>query len=243
VIEELYTSSQVIVRGEAAALLASPPTTQTKGNPERTMRPSAERGSAMQAKMQANRQRNPFTWVFGALVRLVVALTALVTALYLLLLGWGALLRIPWVNEQTRHLTKSANGPLRRIAGTRWGAWYFSLSALTHLGRSSGHEYVTPLSAYPFGDGFVLALAYPPEQTDWYQNVLAAGTCTLKYKGHEYALERPEPISISQAISAYPLLVRPFIWVNSTNQAVWLHRRAEVPTSAPAKDQSPVAAH
>jgi hypothetical protein len=79
--------------------------------------------------MQASRQSNPVTRVSGALVRLVVALTALVAVLYLLLLGWGALLRITWVNEKTRHLTKPANAPLRRIAGTRWGAWYFSLSA------------------------------------------------------------------------------------------------------------------
>jgi deazaflavin-dependent oxidoreductase (nitroreductase family) len=173
--------------------------------------------------------------ITNALVRLVVALTALVAVLYLLLLGWGALVRIPWVNEKTRHLTKPANAPLRRIAGTRWGALYFSLSALKHIGRSSGRAYVTPLSAYPFGDGFVLALAYPPEKTDWYQNVLAAGSCTLKYRGQEYALERPESISISQAISAYPLLVRPFIWVNSTNQAVWLHRRPEASVAVPAE--------
>jgi deazaflavin-dependent oxidoreductase (nitroreductase family) len=165
--------------------------------------------------------------ITNALVRLVVALTALVAVLYLLLLGWGALLRIPWVNAKTRRLTKPANAPLRRINGSRWGAWYFSLSALKHSGRSSGRAYVTPLSAYPFGDGFVLALAYPPEQTDWYQNVLAAGTCTLTYRGHEYALERPESIAISQAVSAYPLFVRPFIWVNSTNQALWLYRRPE----------------
>lgn len=185
--------------------------------------------------MQTNRQRNLATRVAGALFRLVVALTVLVAVLYLLLLGWGALLRLTWVNEKTRHLTKPANAPLRRIAGTGWGAWYFSLSLLKHIGRNSGRKYVTPLSAYPFGDGFVLALAYPPEKTDWYQNVLAAGTCTLKYRGHEYALERPEPISIAQAISAYPLLVRPFNWVNSTNQAVWLHRRPEASVSVPAE--------
>lgn len=173
-----------------------------------------------------------------ALVRLVLALAALVAALYLLLLGWGTLLRIKGVNDATRRMTKPANTLLRKIAGTRWGAVYFNMSALKHVGRSSGRVYVTPLSAYPFGDGFVLALAYPPEKTDWYQNVLATGTCTLTYKGREYALERPEPISISRAMSAYPLVVRPFIWVNSTNQAVWLHRQPAAPTLVPAKVNS-----
>jgi deazaflavin-dependent oxidoreductase (nitroreductase family) len=192
--------------------------------------------------MQANRQRNPVTRVVGVLVRLVVAFTVMVAALYLMLLAWGALLRITWVNGATHRLTKPANTFLRKIAGTRWGAWYFNLSALKHVGRSSGRVYVTPLSAYPFGDGFVLALAYPPEKTDWYQNVLAAGTCSLKYKGHEYQLERPEPISISQALGAYPLLVRPFIWVNSTNQAVWLHRQPAAPAPVPARGSSRVVA-
>ncbi len=188
--------------------------------------------------MQANRHRNPAPRMFGALVRLVVALTALVAALYFTLLAWGALLRITWLNEKTRLLTKPGNTLLRKIAGTRWGVVYFNLSALKHVGRRSGHEYVTPLSAYPFGDGFVLALAYPPEKTDWYQNVLAAGRCTLKYMGHEYALERPESIPISRALSAYPPLVRPFIWVNSTNQAVWLHQRSEAPTPAQGESQA-----
>jgi hypothetical protein len=192
--------------------------------------------------MLAKRQRNPVTRVVGVLVRLVVALTSTVAALYLMLLAWGALLRLKWVNEKTRALTKPGNRFIRGmgIAGTRWGALYFNLSALKHVGRSSGRACLTPLSAYRYGDGFVLALAYPPEKTDWYQNILAAGKCTLKYMGQEYALERPETVSISQAMSAYPLLVRPFLWVNSTNQAVWLHQSRELP--APANSKASVAA-
>ncbi len=177
-------------------------------------------------------------WVFGALVRLVVALTAIVAALYLILLGYAPFLRIKWVNEKTRRLTKPENTLLRKIAGTRWGALYFNLSALTHVGRSSGREYVTPLSAYPFGDSFLLALAYAPEKTDWYQNVQAAGKCTLKFMGRAYALERPEVIPISQALSAYPLLVRPFIWAGETKLFVWLHRCQEALAPAPAKGKS-----
>jgi len=85
----------------------------------------------------------------------------------------------------------------------------------------SGREYVTPLSAYPLGDGFVLAVAYP--QVDWAANVLAAGKCTLFWKGHKYALEKPERISLSEALRAYPLLVRPFIFAPGTNEFLWLH--------------------
>jgi deazaflavin-dependent oxidoreductase (nitroreductase family) len=192
--------------------------------------------------MQTNKQNRLAMRVFRGVFRLVVALTAMIAALYLILLGYAPFLRIKWVNEKTRRLTKPANTLLRKIAGTRWGAVYFNLSALTHVGRSSGRKYVTPLSAYPFGDGFLLALAYAPEKTDWYQNVQAAGKCTLKFMGREYALERPEVIPISQALRAYPLLVRPFIWAGETKLFVWLHRYQEAPAPALGKGKTQVSA-
>ncbi|MGO9071403.1 hypothetical protein [Mycobacterium sp.] len=81
---------------------------------------------------------------------------------------------------------------------------------------------MTPLSAYPLGDGFVLAVAYP--HVDWSENVLAAGKCTLAWRGHEYALDRPERIPLSDALKAYPPLVRPFIFAPGMNEFLWLHR-------------------
>ena len=53
--------------------------------------------------------------------------------------------------------------------------------------------------------------------------MLAAGTCTLTWKGDDYALERPELISRAEAMKAYPLLVEPFIIVPGTQQFLWLH--------------------
>jgi deazaflavin-dependent oxidoreductase (nitroreductase family) len=99
---------------------------------------------------------------------------------------------------------------------------YFNLSALHHVGRRSGREYVTPLSAYPLGDGFVLAVAYP--HVDWADNVLAAGRCTLTSNRKQYALVRPELLPVTEAMKAYPLLVKPFIWGPGTTQFIWLHR-------------------
>jgi len=179
--------------------------------------------------------------VARALVRLVVALTAMVAALYLMLLASTVLLRFKWASEKVRGFSTSANRRVRGIAGTRWGILYFNLSALRHVGRRSGREYVTPLSAYPLGDGFVLALAYGPD-VDWCCNVLAAGKCTLKWMGREYALERLELIPISQAMSAYPPLVRPFIVVPGMNQALWLHRQREAHEVASASGTAQLAA-
>jgi hypothetical protein len=106
-------------------------------------------------------------------------------------------------------------------AGTRLGMVYLNLSALHHVGRGSGRSYMTPLSAYPLGDGFVFAVAYP--KVDWCDNVQAAGKCTLTWNGNDYALERPELIPAREAMKAYPLLVKPFVIVPGTKQFLWLH--------------------
>ena len=108
--------------------------------------------------------------------------------LYLLLLAFSPLLRVKWFSDRIRRFTKTANRPMRRIAGTRVGMLYFNLGALHHVGRRSGRTYVTPLSAYRLGDGFVLGVAYP--EVDWCRNVLAAGKCTLTWNGKEYALDK-----------------------------------------------------
>ena len=81
---------------------------------------------------------------------------------------------------------------------------------------------MTPLGAYPHGDGFLLAVAYP--EVDWLRNVLAAGKCTLTRNGKEYALERPEVIPLSEALTAYPLLAKPFIVAAGMKRFLWLHR-------------------
>lgn len=157
------------------------------------------------------------------LVMLPAVAAGVVVALYLLLLGWGMLMHVSWISDQTRRATKRLNPYLRKVAGTRLGMLYFNLSALHHVGRRSGRAYATPLSAYPLGDGFVLAAAYP--HVDWLQNVLAAGECTLTWNGNEYALERPEVISREEAMKAYPLPVKPFLaGAAGQNDFVWLHR-------------------
>jgi hypothetical protein len=169
-------------------------------------------------------QPTPSIRCLRGLLAIPAVLAGAVFAAYLLLLGWGSLLRIRRVSDWTRQASKKGNRWARKVAGTRLGMLYFDLSALHHVGRRSGREYVTPLSAYPLGDGFVLGVAYP--YVDWYENVLAAGKCTLTWNGKDYALERPELIPRAEAIKAYPLLVKPFIIGPGTNKFIWLHRSA-----------------
>jgi deazaflavin-dependent oxidoreductase (nitroreductase family) len=166
-------------------------------------------------------RRNRVVCLLRVMLAVPIVVAATVVGLYLLLLAYSPLLRVKWFSDRTRRFTKTANRPMRRIAGTRLGMLYFNLGALHHIGRRSGRTYVTPLSAYRLGDGFVLGVAYP--EVDWCRNVLAAGKCTLTWNGKEYALERPELIPAAEAMKAYPPLVKPFIVGPGTKTFLWLH--------------------
>jgi hypothetical protein len=180
------------------------------------------------AIMQKNIQRKPSTYLFRGLLRFFLALVTVFGSLYLGLLALTILMRQKAVNDKVRLLSKKGNAFARKIAGTRWGSLYFNLSTLKHIGRSSGREYVTPLAAYPLGDGFVFALAYGPD-VDWCRNIMASGKCTLIWKGQEYALERPEIIPISEAWEAYSPSVRLFIRAGGMKQCLWVHKQSVVP--------------
>ncbi|OBH08176.1 hypothetical protein A5713_05760 [Mycobacterium sp. E2497] len=110
------------------------------------------------------------------------------------------------------------NNLTRGIAGTERSPW----GLLTHVGRRSGREYQTPLGAYPFRDGFLVPLGYGPH-TDWYQNLMAAGTCTLTWRGRTYRLERPELISGVGVTRAWPPASRVFLHLAGIHDFVWLH--------------------
>ncbi len=186
--------------------------------------------------MQTNRQRKPGTRLFRVFFRFLLTLVTIYGVLYLILLAVTVLLRLKWVNDKVRPLSKRADPLARKIAGTRLGSLYFDLSVLKHVGRRSGREYVTFLAAYPLGDGFVFTLAYGPN-VDWCRNIMATGTCTLTWKGHEYALEKPELLPIRDAWEAYPLSARLFIMAGGMKQCLWLHRKSEVLESeVPEKD-------
>jgi deazaflavin-dependent oxidoreductase (nitroreductase family) len=82
-----------------------------------------------------------------------------------------------------------------------------------HVGRRSGAAYATPVIVRPVKDGFVFALTYGPE-VDWYRNILAAGTCTLRWRGATYRLEQPETLSVEAGWRAFPAPLR---WVLRRN--------------------------
>jgi deazaflavin-dependent oxidoreductase (nitroreductase family) len=64
-------------------------------------------------------------------------------------------------------------------------------AALHHRGRRSGKAYVVPVAVTPTDTTFLIALPWG-RGTDWVRNVRAAGECTIRWRGHDYACSEPE---------------------------------------------------
>ncbi len=70
---------------------------------------------------------------------------------------------------------------------------------ITHVGRTSGRSYQTPLDAYPTKTGYVMVVRYGPK-SDWVLNVLAAETVTLRIDGEMLTLSSPRLVSQKEAL-------------------------------------------
>jgi deazaflavin-dependent oxidoreductase (nitroreductase family) len=68
-----------------------------------------------------------------------------------------------------------------------------------HVGRTSGRSYQTPLDALHIKSGYVLVCRYGPE-SDWVQNILAAGSATLRVDGQSVSLVSPRLVSLDEAL-------------------------------------------
>jgi deazaflavin-dependent oxidoreductase (nitroreductase family) len=94
-----------------------------------------------------------------------------------------------------RPMTRVLNPLIRKLAGRR----HFRMAALLwHVGRRSGRTYRTPVSAGRTGDVVVIALTFG-NQSDWSRNVRAAGGCSLRFRGRDYAATQPEFLSLQEA--------------------------------------------
>lgn len=97
-------------------------------------------------------------------------------------------------------LARLVNPLVLRLAGTRFLPLY---GVLQHRGRRSGKLFHTPVVVRPTADGFVVPMPWGLT-TDWYRNVTAAGGCTIRWKGRDYAMVQPEVIDATAARNAFP---------------------------------------
>jgi len=106
--------------------------------------------------------------------------------------------------DRVRQFNKRTFNPwILRSAGTARSPF----AVVGHIGRRSGTGYVTPVIVRRVKDGFAFALTYGPE-VDWYRNILAVGSCTLRWRGNTYKLEHPETMSAEGGQQAFPVPVR-----------------------------------
>jgi deazaflavin-dependent oxidoreductase (nitroreductase family) len=91
---------------------------------------------------------------------------------------------------------------LNRVTGrvARTGHGPFAL--VRHTGRKTGRQYETPVILARLDGDFVAELTYGPEVA-WYRNVVAAGGCTVVYRGAEYRIDRIEPCDPESGMRAF----------------------------------------
>lgn len=101
-------------------------------------------------------------------------------------------------------IAKKFNIVAVRLAGHR----FFPLWAvLRHRGRRSGRTYAIPIAVIATDTTFVIALAWGRE-TDWVRNVLAAGRCTIRWKGADHECIEPTFVDKEVALAAARGLTR-----------------------------------
>ncbi len=163
------------------------------------------------------------------LLALSLAPIAFVAGLMLISILWFRAQHIPWLREKIiRHNKRATNPTTLKNAGGRSSVY----GVVKHVGRRSGRAYTTPVVARPLGDGLVIPLPFG-SSVDWCRNVLAAGMCTLTWKDQTHTLERPELIQQSQALKAFPFVMRVLYPAGGLKEYLWLHQHKEVFETVP----------
>lgn len=107
----------------------------------------------------------------------------------------------------------------RPLAGRR----FFPLWAvLHHRGRRSGLEYAVPVGVRASAGAYFIALPFG-ERTQWVHNVIAAGGCTLRWRGQDVVLAAPTILRADEAAFAFPLALRWMMRAAGAHQVIRLH--------------------
>jgi deazaflavin-dependent oxidoreductase (nitroreductase family) len=111
-----------------------------------------------------------------------------VGAVFLLFLIAAPLLlrfRPRWVAAFNLAVTNRITGP--------FASWLPGFGIITHVGRKSGRRFRTPVNLFRSPGGFLIALTYGPD-SQWVQNVLAAGGAELETRHTRYHLSAPATV-------------------------------------------------
>ena len=103
------------------------------------------------------------------------------------------------LGQLTRTIAR-ATAPLSRpLAGRR----FFPIWAIVHhRGRRSGREYAIPVAIRASAEAFVIPLPWGA-QTQWVRNAVAAGRCTIRWRGEDHTASHPRVIGMADAADAF----------------------------------------
>jgi deazaflavin-dependent oxidoreductase (nitroreductase family) len=104
-----------------------------------------------------------------------------------------------------RALARYTRGAVNKM--TLHLAGHAALADLEHTGRKSGTVRYTPVRAFRAGDTVVVGLNFG-RQSDWYQNIKAAGTCRMRLGGEQLTLGAPALVPAAQGVTDLPWLFR-----------------------------------
>jgi deazaflavin-dependent oxidoreductase (nitroreductase family) len=98
-----------------------------------------------------------------------------------------------------RYMSGAVNNMTLHLAG------HAAFADLEHVGRRSGIVRHTPVRAFRAGDRVIIGLNFG-RQSDWYQNITAAGTCRIRMGGEQFVLGAPALVPADQAAKDLPWL-------------------------------------
>jgi len=124
----------------------------------------------------------------------------------------------PRARRLIRAVARVVNPLVLRIAGRRHMP---VLGIVHHRGRKTGRMYATPLGVRPTPGGFVVPLTFG-DASHWYQNILAAGSCVITYRGVDHTVAGPTVVDRATAGPAYPRYERLALRLIGVNEFLML---------------------
>jgi deazaflavin-dependent oxidoreductase (nitroreductase family) len=141
--------------------------------------------------------------LFGAMVLAIVGMIAV--------FFFGMRAKCPPVMNVVRTFNRKVTKAQAMKTAGQPGAY---AAIITHVGRTSGTEYETPVGPFVTDEGFIIPLPYGTT-ADWVKNVLQAGTATIEFEGDTYEVDQPELIEAEEAIAVIPAAYqRSLRWFN-----------------------------
>lgn len=98
---------------------------------------------------------------------------------------------------------RRVTNPIQRL----WAGRLPGFGIVEHVGRRSGTVYRTPVNVFEVPDGFVVAVNYGVE-SDWVQNLLAAGQGHVVHRGRRVRVEQPTMVRGNEALALLPPVPR-----------------------------------